>query len=55
MWISDFGVRLKEEEVFELIVKYMEGLGYIVRAEDVQMVLYTNGRSEFIIRRFEKK
>lgn len=56
MDISDiFGIRLSQAEVFELIVKHLEGLGYSVRSQDINIVPYTNSKVEFIIRSFVKK
>ncbi len=56
MDVSDiFGIRLKEEEVRDIVVKHLEDLGYLVRPVDIQMVPLTNSKVEFIIRTFRKK
>ena len=50
-----FGIRLREEEVQDLIVKHLGDLGYLVRPEDIKMVPLTGSKVEFIIRSFGKK
>lgn len=55
MLISDFGIRLKEEDVWKLIVEYLDKLGYIVKSDGISMVPLTSGKVEFVIRQFLKK
>lgn len=55
MLISDFGIRLKEEDVWKLIVEHLDKLGYIVESDNISIVPLTSGKVEFIIRQFLKK
>lgn len=55
MLVSDFGIRLKEDEIRDLVVEYLGKMGYEVKSDAISIVPLTNGRIEFVIRPFLKK
>jgi len=54
MLISDFGLRIKDDEIKQIVANHLIGEGYKVLVEDVGIVQLTSGKIEMVIRHFQK-
>lgn len=52
---SNFGIRLTQEEVQDIIAKHLDSLGYSVNPSKISIVPLTNSKSEFIVRSYQEK
>lgn len=55
MLISDFGLRIKDDELRDMVVKHLSKEGYKVSPDAINIVPLTNGKIEINIRQFQKK
>lgn len=51
---ESFGIRIKEEEIRELVVKHLLEQEIVVSADDVEFIPLTNSKFEVKIRQFQK-